>query len=85
MKENQIALRAGFLEKEVSFSHGWKLETAASAASNMMQQSRESVTSNDRIRKQGTGIELEIELLNLPNSLTSSKLKSIEINVVFNG
>jgi len=26
MKENQIALRAGFLEKEVSFSHDWKLE-----------------------------------------------------------
>lgn len=29
MKENQIALRAGFLEKEVSFSHDWKLETVA--------------------------------------------------------
>lgn len=26
MKENQIALRAGFLEKEVSFSHGWQFQ-----------------------------------------------------------
>jgi len=59
MKENQIALRAGFLEKEVSFSHVWKLEARNRSVDRRIDAINESASLREaKIRdKSRTGIE----------------------------